>query len=165
MLEFQPEAFQNQVLCYRRVTKGGELESLSPSAFHPATTVGVCLPLDPLTHKGLKRGEASDRTHASHTQPWLGFLYIYIHTHTEREVPARTHVHIEDKLCIKIPADVHNMDKTYVSFKRADYKSTQNLAQMWQIKATDVVFPPVLNMSAWFVEKVSPLAFVLARLM
>lgn len=57
----------------------------------------------------------------------------------------RTHRHTEDKLCIKTAADVHNMDKTYVSFKRADYKSAQNLAQIRQTKATDAVFPRCLK--------------------
>lgn len=58
-------------------------------ASEPATTVGACLPLDPHAHKGLKRGETSDRTHASHTQPRLRFLYIY----TQRGACAHTHGH------------------------------------------------------------------------
>lgn len=88
--------------CIRGTVKGGELESLSPLAFQPATTVRVCFSLDPHEYKGLKRGETSDRTHASHAQPRLRLLYIYTqrgacaHTWTQRiTFVLRQHVHLK----------------------------------------------------------------------
>lgn len=52
------------------------------------------------------------------------------------------------------------MDKTYISFKPTDYNSLDK-----SIPQIQIFSPPTYNMSAWFVEKVSPPQFVLERLM
>lgn len=155
MLDFQLESFQNQVLCYRQTTKGGELESLSPSLFHPATTVGVCLPLDPLAHKGLKRGETSDRTHASHTQPWLGFLYIYTHRGACMHMCAHTHTQ-------KLNFVLELLQMSTIWIKPTSHLNQQIKHKFWiwlkfdKSMLQNVFFPPsFFKASVWFVEKVS----------
>lgn len=77
--------FQSQVLCSRQATKGGQLEGLLSAVFHPATAVGVCLPLDPLAHKGLKR----QRRQSEHTPATLS-LALDFFTYTHGGACART---------------------------------------------------------------------------
>lgn len=95
-----------------RWTTGGSLVcSVSPS--HCSRSLPASWPS---CTQRIKEAETSVRTHASHAQPRIGFLYIY----TRRSLCT----HKEDKAF----ADVRKVDKIYISFKPADYKWIHSLA-------------------------------------
>lgn len=75
-------------------------------------------------------------------------------------MPVHTHMDTENKLCIETPIDVHNMDKSYISFKPADNNSLDK-----SIPQIQIFSPSIYNMSAWFVYKATATQFVVERLM